>query len=120
MPGMNRRVFIANAGAFGASLMLAGCVTEEEAGVQANAEPILAPAPSGMDRNYALMYGPIAGERFPIPAIDLNKVDPAFLRSEVDFATDEAPGTIVQEMQAGYMIKDRLLRPAMVGVARAG
>ena len=28
------------------------------------------------------------------------------------------PGTVVQEMQAGYMIKDRLLRPAMVGVAR--
>ena len=27
-------------------------------------------------------------------------------------------GTIVQEMQAGYMIKDRLLRPAMVGVAK--
>jgi molecular chaperone GrpE len=28
------------------------------------------------------------------------------------------PGTIVQEMQAGYMIKDRLLRPAMVAVAK--
>ena len=28
---------------------------------------------------------------------------------------DHEPGTIVQEMQAGYMIKDRLLRPAMVG-----
>lgn len=31
---------------------------------------------------------------------------------------DEEPGTIVQEMQSGYMIKDRLLRPAMVGVAK--
>jgi len=31
---------------------------------------------------------------------------------------DQEPGTIVQEMQAGYMIKDRLLRPAMVGVAK--
>jgi molecular chaperone GrpE len=29
------------------------------------------------------------------------------------------PGTIVQEMQAGYMLKDRLLRPAMVAVAKA-
>jgi molecular chaperone GrpE len=28
-------------------------------------------------------------------------------------------GTVVQEMQAGYMIKDRLLRPALVGVAKA-
>jgi molecular chaperone GrpE len=33
--------------------------------------------------------------------------------------TDAEPGTIVAEMQAGYMIKDRLLRPALVGVAKA-
>jgi molecular chaperone GrpE len=33
-------------------------------------------------------------------------------------SNDAAPGTIVQEMQPGYMIKDRLLRPAMVGVAK--
>jgi molecular chaperone GrpE len=32
---------------------------------------------------------------------------------------DAEPGTIVQEMQAGYTIKDRLLRPALVGVAKA-
>lgn len=35
-------------------------------------------------------------------------------------SADAEPGTVVQEMQAGYMIKDRLLRPAMVGVAKAG
>jgi molecular chaperone GrpE len=34
-------------------------------------------------------------------------------------SSDVEPGMIVQEMQAGYMIKDRLLRPAMVGVAKA-
>jgi molecular chaperone GrpE len=33
-------------------------------------------------------------------------------------SADAEPGTIVQEMQAGYMIKDRLLRPSMVGVAK--
>ncbi|MEQ1497079.1 MAG: nucleotide exchange factor GrpE [Novosphingobium sp.] len=33
-------------------------------------------------------------------------------------SNDAAPGTIVQELQAGYMIKDRLLRPAMVAVAK--
>ncbi|MDB5683621.1 MAG: grpE [Sphingomonas bacterium] len=32
---------------------------------------------------------------------------------------DVEPGTIVQEMQGGYMIRDRLLRPALVGVAKA-
>ena len=34
-------------------------------------------------------------------------------------SVDAAPGTIIAEMQAGYMIKDRLLRPALVGVAKA-
>lgn len=33
-------------------------------------------------------------------------------------SADAEPGTIVQEIQSGYMIKDRLLRPALVGVAR--
>ena len=33
-------------------------------------------------------------------------------------SADAEPGTVVQEMQAGYMIKDRLLRPAMVAVAK--
>lgn len=31
---------------------------------------------------------------------------------------DAEPGTIVQELQPGYMIRDRLLRPALVGVAK--
>ncbi len=35
-------------------------------------------------------------------------------------SADVEPGTIVQELQAGYMIKDRLLRPAMVAVAKQG
>lgn len=34
-------------------------------------------------------------------------------------STDAEPGTVVEEMQAGYMLKDRLLRPALVGVAKA-
>jgi molecular chaperone GrpE len=34
-------------------------------------------------------------------------------------SADAEPGIVVAEMQAGYMIKDRLLRPAMVGVAKA-
>ncbi len=33
-------------------------------------------------------------------------------------SVDAEPGTIVQELQPGYMIKDRLLRPAMVAVAK--
>ena len=48
-------------------------------------------------------------------------LDPNRHQAMVEIASDDAePGTIVQEMQAGYMIKDRLLRPALVGVAKAG
>ena len=37
----------------------------------------------------------------------------------MEVPTEEAePGTIVDELQAGYMMKDRLLRPALVGVAK--
>lgn len=32
---------------------------------------------------------------------------------------DQEAGTIVQELQSGYVMKDRLLRPALVGVAKA-
>jgi molecular chaperone GrpE len=46
-------------------------------------------------------------------------LDPHRHQAMIEVPSDEAePGTIVQEMQAGYMIKDRLLRPALVGVAR--
>ncbi|WP_345719712.1 nucleotide exchange factor GrpE [Qipengyuania xiapuensis] len=46
-------------------------------------------------------------------------LDPNQHQAMMEIPTEDAePGTIVQEMQAGYMIKDRLLRPAMVGVAK--
>lgn len=46
-------------------------------------------------------------------------LDPNQHQAMMEIPTDEhEPGTIVQEMQAGYMIRDRLLRPAMVGVAK--
>ncbi len=46
-------------------------------------------------------------------------LDPNQHQAMLEIPTDEHdPGTVVQEMQAGYMIKDRLLRPAMVGVAK--
>lgn len=46
-------------------------------------------------------------------------LDPHKHQAMMEVPTDEAePGTIVQEMQAGYMLKDRLLRPAMVAVAK--
>ena len=45
-------------------------------------------------------------------------LDPNKHQAMLEVPSDEAPGTIVQELQPGYMIKDRLLRPALVGVAK--
>ncbi|WCM25365.1 nucleotide exchange factor GrpE [Sphingomonas sp. QA11] len=45
-------------------------------------------------------------------------LDPNFHQAMFELPSEKPVGTIVQEMQAGYMIKDRLLRPALVGVAK--
>ena len=45
-------------------------------------------------------------------------LDPNRHQAMLEIPSDAEPGTIVQEMQAGYMIKDRLLRPSMVAVAK--
>ena len=47
------------------------------------------------------------------------KLDPNRHQAMIEVDHDDAePGTIVQELQAGYMLKDRLLRPALVSVAK--
>lgn len=46
-------------------------------------------------------------------------LDPNKHQAMIEIPSDAEPGTIIEEMQSGYMIKDRLLRPALVGVAKA-
>ncbi len=60
-------------------------------------------------------------QRHGIVRIDAlgQKLDPHFHQAMIEVSDDSAePGTIVQELQSGYTIKDRLLRPALVGVAK--
>ena len=47
-------------------------------------------------------------------------LDPNKHQAMIEMPSDQEAGTVIEEMQAGYMLKDRLLRPALVGVARAG
>lgn len=48
------------------------------------------------------------------------KFDPNMHQALFEVPTSEhPPGTVVQEMQAGFAIGERCLRPAMVGVAKA-
>lgn len=48
------------------------------------------------------------------------KFDPNFHQAIYEVPTSEKPpGIVMQEMQAGYQVGDRCLRPAMVGVSKA-
>lgn len=49
-----------------------------------------------------------------------DRFDPHYHEAMFEVPTDQqAPGTIVQVVQSGYMLHERLLRPARVGVAKA-
>ena len=54
------------------------------------------------------------------PVESLNKkLDPNLHQAMMEIEDDQKePGTIVQEIQKGFTIKDRLLRPALVGVSK--
>ena len=54
----------------------------------------------------------------PINSIN-KKLDPNYHQAMMEIEDDEKePGTIVQEIQKGFLMKNRLLRPALVGVSK--
>ncbi|SMH55267.1 L,D-transpeptidase [Mesorhizobium australicum] len=77
----------------GASLALAGCSMQQR--------PSIAPGPTA-ETSYATMYSSIDTEPFPVPAIDLKRVKPQFLRRVVVYETERQPGTIVVDPAARY------------------
>jgi lipoprotein-anchoring transpeptidase ErfK/SrfK len=84
---MKRRSFLVGSAAL-AALGVAGCST---AGMSfAEAERV---------------YGPLPDERFPVPAVDINKVDPKYLRRRVRYASNEAVGTIIVDPKHYYVYR---------------
>jgi len=54
----------------------------------------------------------------PIKSIN-EKLDPNLHQAMMEIEdSNKEPGTIVQEIQKGFMMKDRLLRPSLVGVSK--
>ena len=54
----------------------------------------------------------------PIDGLN-QKLDPNFHQAMIEIEDDtKEPGTIIQEIQKGFTIKDRLLRPSLVGVSK--
>lgn len=90
---ISRRALIAGA----SSLLLAGC-----------AAPVRRPAPAlatnnAIDPRYISMYAARPEERFPLPAVNLKKVDPAYYRRLVDFPTVHKVGTIIVDTPNRYL-----------------
>ena len=54
----------------------------------------------------------------PIDSLN-QKLDPNFHQAMIEIEDDtKDPGTIIQEIQKGFTLKDRLLRPSLVGVSK--
>ena len=83
------------------------------------------------DRTRSLLAGVAATERELLAAFErhnLKRIDPMGEKFDHNFHqavfeaenTGHPAGTIVEVLQPGYVLHDRLLRPAMVGVAKGG
>lgn len=86
---LGRRSFLlgsaATLGAFG----LGGCVTSD----------------GTMLADAAKVYGPMPDEKFPIPAVDISKVNPKYYRRTVQYETKEAAGTIIVDPRNYYVYR---------------
>ena len=53
----------------------------------------------------AKVYGPVPDKKFPIPAVDVSKVDPKYFRRTVRYDSDEAAGTIIVDPGKYYVYR---------------
>jgi lipoprotein-anchoring transpeptidase ErfK/SrfK len=98
-------------------LLMAAC---SSTGVDRTTTASIPPAPQPQ---YLSMYGPLPQERFPMPAMDVRKVDPRFYRQRVAYDGAERPGTVVVDMDQRFLYLVEAGGTAMrygIGVGREG
>jgi lipoprotein-anchoring transpeptidase ErfK/SrfK len=86
---LNRRSFLLGSAVGLGALGLAGCATSDDV---SRAEA-------------AKFYGSMPDEKFPIPAVDVSKIDPKYYRRTVRYDTNEAPGTIIVDPGKYYVYR---------------
>ena len=125
MPAYTRRLFAIGV----ASSALAGCAGSTRSFDFSGAMPDWiplgrgAPEAGGRRADYARIYGPVAGEPFPVKPFRYAAMDPAFLRQDVAYNGSEVPGTIVVDPNARHLYRVEANRRATrygVGVGRDG
>jgi lipoprotein-anchoring transpeptidase ErfK/SrfK len=96
-------------------LTVAGCNTTSTMSV--------APPSEQQDRLSNSNYAEQLGEKFPVAAVDISQMDPKNIRQQVDYRTDEQPGTLVVDTgnRFVYLVQEggKALRYG-VGVGREG
>lgn len=86
---LDRRSLLFGAAASAGAMSLAGCM-----------------ATDGMNRAEAeKMYGALPNEKFPVPAVDVAKIDPKYVRKTVRYESKEAPGTIIVDPSNYYVYR---------------
>lgn len=109
-----RRAFLVGAG----SLLLGGCATvlpTAPAPKIIAAPPPAAPTP--------LMYAAMPDEQFPIPAVDMRKLDRRFWRQEIDYPQGDQAGTLIVDTPGKYLyhvLPDGRAMRYGIGVGREG
>lgn len=87
--GMDRRSFLRGSAAGLGALGLGGCATSDTMSLtEARA-----------------LYGPVADKKFPIPQVDVTKVNPKYFRKTVRYETKEEPGTIIVDPSNFYVYR---------------
>jgi lipoprotein-anchoring transpeptidase ErfK/SrfK len=85
---LDRRVFLLGSAALGAAA-LSGCGVSEGMSL----------AEAGQ------VYGAVPDEKFPVPAVDVKKVNPKYFRKLMKYDTAEAPGTIIADPKNFYVYR---------------
>ncbi|GLU28400.1 L,D-transpeptidase [Brucella sp. NBRC 12950] len=110
----SRRAFLIGASA----VALSGCVSATQQAAPAKVAATPAPV-----RAVPPMYEAMPYEQFPLPAVNVAKVDPKFWRQEVDYPTSEKVGTVIVDTPNKYLYHVRGNGRAMrygIGVGRDG
>lgn len=110
---MSRRQFVSGAASLSA-LVLSGCAQIPSA--------VSLPFPD-FTKNFALMYGAMPNEKFPLPAVDLRKVSAKYYRRQVDYNSTEPVGTVIVDTKNFYLYLIQEGGKAIrygVGLGRAG
>ena len=101
------------------ALTLAGCATTAPT---PRAVPAPPPAPKHPD-HALLMYRAMPEEAFPIPAADLARLDPRYVREVVEYPSNEEPGAVVVDTANRYLYHIQpggMATRYGVGIGRAG